>query len=210
MEKILDTNKVILVGRVAEEPEFSHKTYGEVFYMMVLGILRKSGYEDRIRLVVSEYLLCGYSPLEGDVLEIQGQIRTYNREISGRNKLEVTVLVRSMKCLKKTRLKGENVSYENSVHLEGFICKVPSRRTSPLGREICDLMVAINRPYNKSDYVPTIAWGRNAIFCEMLKVGDKVVVDGRIQSREYKKCGENNEVVTKVAYEVSAMEIVVV
>ena len=210
MEKIIDTNKVVLVGRVLRKPEFSHKIYGEDFYIIVLGILRKSGYEDRIRLMLSEHLLCGQSPQIGNILKIHGHIRTYNREILGRNKLEIMVLVRTMECIKRTPVKVENISYENSVHLEGFICKTPLRRTSPLGREICDLMVAINRPYNKSDYVPTIAWGRNANLCEMLKVGDKVVVDGRIQSREYKKCGENNEVVTKVAYEVSATEIVMV
>lgn len=210
MEKAIDTNKVVLIGEVVKEPEFSHRIYGEGFYIILLGTLRRSGYEDRIRLVVSEYLLRGRSPRTGDVLEINGQIRTYNREIIGKNKLEIVVLAKTMEYIKMVSVKKGEISYENSVLLEGYICKSPLRRTSPLGREICDLMVAINRPYNKSDYVPTIAWGRNAMFCEMLKIGDKVAVEGRLQSREYKKSNENNEVVTKTAYEVSATKIALI
>lgn len=207
MEKVMDTNRVMLVGRVDKGPKFSHKVYGEAYYIIVMGILRKSGYEDKIRLVVAEHMLYGRSPKTGDVLEINGEIRTYNREILGKNKLEIIVLVRTVEHIKMICMEEEKITYENNVHLEGFICKPPLRRTSPLGREICDLMIAINRPYNKSDYVPTIAWGRNAVFCESFNIGDKVSVDGRIQSREYKKCNENNEIVTKVAYEVSAMGI---
>lgn len=207
MEKGMEVNVVRLVGRVVGEPEFSHKIYGEAYYMIMLGILRKSGYEDRIRLVVSERLLCGRSPNIGEALEIKGQIRTYNREISGRNKLEITVFVRTMGYIRENKFNCEDIDCENIVHLEGFICKTPIRRTSPMGREICDLMIAINRQYNKSDYVPTIAWGKNAVFCEMLNVGDKVIVDGRIQSREYRKCEKNEEVVTRTAYEVSVVGI---
>lgn len=202
MEKIAETNVVKLVGKVIKGPVFDHKTYGQAYYMIVLGILRRSGYEDKIRLIISEKILGGRSPREGEVLEICGQIRTYNREIGGRSKLEVTVFVREMGYRRE-----EEPTHENSVFLEGFICKEPIRRTSPLGREICDLMIAVNRMYNKSDYIPSIAWGRNAAWCENLKVGDKVWIEGRIQSREYRKYTDSGSPEIRTAYEVSAVKV---
>ena len=168
----------------------------------MLGIMRKSGYEDEIRLIISEKLLGGRSPKVGELLEISGQIRTYNREVDGRSKLEVTVFTRRMEYCS-----DEEFEYENHVAIEGFICKAPVRRTSPLGREICDLMVAVNRMYNKSDYIPTIAWGRNAIYSGQLQVGDKIAVEGRIQSREYRKYNDEGEPITKTAYEVSVIRM---
>lgn len=200
MEKLTGGNVVYLSGKVLSEPTFNHKTYGEAFYMVLLGILRRSGYEDRIRLIISERLLGGRSPRIGEGLEITGQIRTYNKEVDGRSKLEVTAFVRNMEYCRE----AEPI-YENRVIVEGFICKPPVRRTSPLGREICDLMIAVNRMYNKSDYIPTIAWGRNAIYSGKLQVGDKVYVEGRIQSREYRKYTDEGEAVTKTAYEVSVV-----
>ncbi len=191
-----------LSGRVLSEPVFNHKTYGEAFYLVMLGIMRKSGYEDEIRLIISEKLLGGRSPKVGELLEISGQIRTYNREVDGRSKLEVTVFTRRMEYCS-----DEEFEYENHVAIEGFICKAPVRRTSPLGREICDLMVAVNRMYNKSDYIPTIAWGRNAIYSGQLQVGDKIAVEGRIQSREYRKYNDEGEPITKTAYEVSVIRM---
>ena len=172
MEKLTDGNVAYLSGKVLSEPAFNHKTYGEAFYMVLLGILRRSGYEDR----------------------------TYNKEVDGRSKLEVTVFVRNMEYCRE----NEPV-YENHVAIEGFICKPPVRRTSPLGREICDLMIAVNRMYNKSDYIPTIAWGRNAVYSGKLQVGNKVYVEGRIQSREYRKYTDEGEAITKTAYEVSVV-----
>lgn len=205
MEKMMEGNAVHLAGRVLKGPVFNHKTYGEAFYMVLLGVFRKSGYEDRIRLIISEKLLGGRSPREGELLDILGQIRTYNREVDGRSKLEVTVFVQEMRyCAEK------DFAYENDVRLEGFICKDPVRRTSPLGRDICDLMIAVNRMYNKSDYIPSIAWGRNASFGETLRVGDKVAVEGRIQSRDYRKFTEEGYLVTKTAYEVSVVKLEVV
>lgn len=205
MGKNIMVNEVLLAGRVIGGPVFNHKTYGEAFYMMVLGILRKSGYEDRIRLLVSEKVLRGRAPREEELIQLSGQIRTYNREVGGRSKLEVTVFVREMEYLYQ-----DGFNPENHVSIEGYICKEPVRRTSPLGREICDLMIAVNRPYNKSDYIPSIAWGRNAAWCEELKVGDKVLVEGRIQSREYRKYTDEGCLVTKIAYEVSIVKIDVV
>ena len=202
MEKLTEGNMAYLSGRVLSEPVFNHKTYGEAFYLVMLGIMRKSGYEDEIRLIISEKLLGGRSPKVGELLEISGQIRTYNREVDGRSKMEVTVFTRRMEYCS-----DEEFEYENHVAIEGFICKAPVRRTSPLGREICDLMVAVNRMYNKSDYIPTIAWGRNAIYSGQLQVGDKIAVEGRIQSREYRKYNDEGEPITKTAYEVSVIRM---
>ena len=202
MENILAGNSAHLSGRVLRGPVFNHKTYGEAFYLILLGIFRRSGYEDRIRLIVSERIMGGRSPREGELLEICGQIRTYNREVEGRSKLDVTVFVRELEYCEE-----QDFSCKNEIAIEGFICKDPVRRTSPLGREICDLMIAVNRMYNKSDYVPSIAWGRNAAYAETLRVGDKIAVEGRIQSREYRKFTEEGCLVTKTAYELSITRI---
>lgn len=201
----IEVNTVDLGGRVITGPIFNHKSYGRAYYMMVLGISRKSGYEDKIRLIVSEELLGGRSPKPGAFLDIRGQIRTYNREESGKSKLEVTVFVKELlyrSC--------EKYRFENHVLIEGFICKTPVRRTSPLGREICDLMIAVNRPYNKSDYIPAIAWGRNADYCEKLEVGSRIMLEGRIQSREYRKYIDEGNIETRTAYEVSAVKVEIV
>lgn len=202
MEKVMEGNVAHLSGRVLAGPAFNHKTYGEAFYLIMLGVFRKSGYEDRIRLIVSEKLMGGRSPKEGELLDILGQIRTYNREVDGRNKLDVTVFVREMEYRQEA-----GFEHENSIAIEGFLCKDPVRRTSPLGREICDLMIAVNRMYNKSDYIPSIAWGRNAVYAESLRVGDKVAVEGRLQSRDYRKFTEEGYLVTRTAYEVSVTKI---
>lgn len=202
MENLTENNGARLCGRVLAGPVFNHKTYGEAFYLIILGIFRKSGYEDKIRLIISEKLMGGRAPRAGEFLDVDGQIRTYNHEVDGRSKLEVAVFVRGMAYCRE-----EGFLYENEIFIEGFLCKEPVRRTSPLGREICDLMIAVNRMYNKSDYIPSIAWGRNAAFGETLRVGDKVAVEGRIQSREYRKFTEDGQLLTKTAYEVSIVKL---
>lgn len=198
MEKMFNGNSVYLAGKVISEPVFNHKTYGEAFYMIMFGVLRKSGYEDRIRLLVSDRLMGGRSPIKGELLEIDGQIRTYNKEVDGHSRLEITVFVRDMNYCSE-----DGFEYDNRVAFEGFLCKPPVKRTSPLGREICDLMIAVNRMYNKSDYIPSIAWGRNAVYAASMSVGDKIYAEGRIQSREYKKYSDSGEIAIKTAYEVS-------
>lgn len=202
MEKIMEGNRAHLTGRVVSSPTFNHKTYGEAFYLVVLGVFRKSDYEDNIKLIISERIMGGRSPEIGDFIDVHGQVRTYNKESEGRNHLEITVFVREMEYCT-----DECFYYTNEVNIEGFICKTPVKRTSPLGREICDLMVAVNRMYNKSDYIPSIAWGRNAVYAETLKVGEKVSVEGRLQSREYRKYTDEGEPVIKMAYEVSVGRI---
>ena len=190
-----------LCGAVLSELKFSHKTYGEIFYTFVLGIERRSGYIDEINIMVSERLIFENSPRINDFVEIKGQVRTYNELSEGRNKLNVVVFAKEI-CL------SESFGYnENYVYLEGFLCKEPIKRTSPLGRDICDLMLAVNRMYNKSDYIPCIAWGRNAGYAESLGVGTKLSVEGRIQSREYRKKLEDGSSEVRKAFEVSIVKI---
>lgn len=201
MEKILEGNSVQLVGTILSELEFSHKTYGEAFYIVLLGILRKSGYEDTVRMMVSERLVWNMELTPGQTAQVSGQIRTYNQEWEGKNRLNVVVFAREIQILE------DEVPHENRVFLEGFVCKPPIRRTSPLGREICDLMMAVNRMYNKSDYIPCIAWGRNAAFAGAMEVGSRLLVEGRIQSREYKKRTDDGDVSIRTAYEVSVVNL---
>ena len=167
----------------------------------VLGIERRSGYIDEINIMVSERLIFENPPREGDFVEIKGQVRTYNEIIDDKNKLNVVVFAKEIYL-------SENFGYnENYIYLEGFLCKAPLKRTSPLGREICDLMLAVNRMYNKSDYIPCIAWGRNAGYAEKLGVGTKLVIEGRMQSREYKKKLEDGTAEMRKAFEVSVVKL---
>ena len=197
----MESNVAELCGVVLSDLKFSHKTYGEIFYTFVLGIERRSGYIDEINIMVSERLIFENPPREGDFVEIKGQVRTYNEIIDDKNKLNVVVFAKEIYL-------SENFGYnENYIYLEGFLCKAPLKRTSPLGREICDLMLAVNRMYNKSDYIPCIAWGRNAGYAEKLGVGTKLVIEGRIQSREYKKKLEDGTAEMRKAFEVSVVKL---
>ena len=197
----MESNTAELCGAVLSELKFSHKTYGEIFYTFVLGIERRSGYIDEINIMVSERLIFENPPRLNDFVEIKGQVRTYNELTEGKNKLNVVVFAKEIYL-------SENFGYnENYVYLEGFLCKEPLKRTSPLGRDICDLMLAVNRMYNKSDYIPCIAWGRNAGYAESLGVGTKLSVEGRIQSREYRKKLEDGSSEMRKAFEVSIVKI---
>ena len=197
----MESNVAELCGVVLSDLKFSHKTYGEIFYTFVLGIERRSGYIDEINIMVSERLIFENPPREGDFVEIKGQVRTYNEIIDDKNKLNVVVFAKEIYL-------SENFGYnENYTYLEGFLCKAPLKRTSPLGREICDLMLAVNRMYNKSDYIPCIAWGRNAGYAEKLGVGTKLVIEGRMQSREYKKKLEDGTAEMRKAFEVSVVKL---
>lgn len=201
LERTVESNFVELIGQVVSELQFSHKTYGEAFYEMIVGVDRKSGYTDNVKVIVSERLLWEHNIKMGSVVYIHGQIRTYNEEKDGRSHLVIVVFVRELEEVDRDEY------HKNNVELVGFVCKPPIRRTSPLGREICDLMVAVNRMYNKSDYIPCIAWGRNATYAGILEVGYKINIVGRVQSREYKKKNECGEITMKTAYEVSILKI---
>ena len=202
MEIERETNLAQLLGTVEEAPQFSHRSFGEQFFEMKLAVARRSGYLDITPVIISERLMLSGRPQEGDRVSITGQIRTYNKEEDGRNRLIITVFTREFHPAEP-----EEIYDVNQIQLEGFLCKDPVRRTSPLGREICDLMVAVNRMYNKSDYIPCIAWGRNAGYAGILSVGDPISLTGRIQSREYKKRDEEGNVELRVAYEVSVLKI---
>ena len=201
MEQMLEENRARLTGTILTELEFSHKTYGENFYLLTLGIVRKSGYEDRIPLMISERIIWNMDLQPGAVISVTGQIRTYNQQTDGKNHLIIVVFVKELDWAE------EDAAMVNSIILEGYICKPPVRRTSPLGREICDIMLAVNRMYNKSDYIPCIAWGRNAVYAGELGVGEKISMEGRLQSRQYKKYDEEGQLLEKTAYEVSIMRM---
>ena len=197
----MESNIAELCGVVISDLIYSHKTYGEIFYTFELGIERRSGFIDEINIMVSERLIFDNPPRKGDFLEIKGQIRTYNEIVADKNKLNVVVFAKEI-------YQNENFGYnENYIYLEGFLCKEPMKRTSPLGREICDMMLAVNRMYNKSDYIPCIAWSRNAAYAEKLPVGTKLALTGRLQSREYKKKLAEGGAETRKAFEVSVVKL---
>ena len=196
-----DTNVVYLRGELDENMEFSHEIFGEKFFNAKIKINRLSESYDILPLTVSEILLQDIYIKSNNKVNVIGQLRSYNKNIDNRNRLVLTVFVREIK-----QVEDENKD-TNSIILDGYICKEPIYRKTPLGREITDLLVAINRPYNKSDYIPSIVWGRNAKFAKTLKVGDRIQMWGRVQSREYEKKVENGEAIKKVAYEVSISKI---
>ena len=196
------TNKVFLTGEIVSEPVYSHEMFGEDFYEMNFAVKRLSEQVDVLPLTVSERLISERALKVGDKVSLSGQFRSYNKIIDGKSKLMLTVFVREI-------LDYDEEVNPNSIELIGFICKPTIYRTTPFNREICDMLVAVNRAYNKSDYIPCIAWGRNARFVKYLTVGEQVAVFGRIQSREYQKKISETEVVTKTAFEVSVSRITV-
>ncbi len=203
IDKIIDTNTTTLVGKVASEKEFSHEMYGEEFYNFLLEVPRLSNYVDVLPVTVSERLLVDLELKLGHYVVIKGQLRSYNRYVNNSNKLILTVFTRDIYEPKDEEELEERLKKPNEIYIDGYICKPPIFRTTPFGREITDLLVAVNRPYNKSDYIPCISWGRNARFCEKLLVGDHIKIWGRIQSRKYQKKLLDGEMKSKTAYEVS-------
>ncbi len=196
-----DTNIVNLRGELEEELTFSHEIFGEKFYSTKIKIHRLSDTYDTLPITISERLLQEVNIKENNLVDVVGQLRSYNKNIDNRNKLVLTVFAREINVV------NEETKDPNSIFLDGYICKDPIYRKTPLGREITDLLVAINRPYNKSDYIPSIVWGRNAKFAKSLKVGDRIQMWGRVQSREYEKKLDNGDVQKRVAYEVSISKI---
>lgn len=217
----LENNYLTLVGKVTGEKEFSHEIYGEKFYRFSLSIARLSGNADIIPITISERLITDETLTEGKKLLIKGQFRSYNSFENERNKINLNSFAKW--CSRITRNEEQEVEVEgedgeiakkeemtNEVVLIGFVCKKPIYRQTPFGREIADLLLAVNRAYNKSDYIPTIAWGRNARFCQNIEVGTQVKIIGRVQSRQYEKKHEDGTVETKTAYEVSVCSLEVI
>ena len=197
----MNNNRVMLTGKVLTVPVFSHETFGEGFYELKLSVPRLSDKEDIIPIIVSEKLLTDNKFAVGNIVRIKGQFRSYNQNDGEKSKLILTVFVREVL---------ENLDEDvnpNIIEITGYICKPPIYRTTPFKREICDILVAVNRAYNKSDYLPCIAWGRNARFIKNIEIGAKLFIVGRIQSREYQKKYDNGEVENKIAYEISITRI---
>ena len=199
-----NNNQANVIGTIETGFERSHEIYGETFYQFTLKVSRLSGAFDFLKIIVSERLLSGETFSVGDRVEITGQFRSYNSYDSKTNKLILSVFV------KEIIHTDDEQKNPNQIYLNGFICKEPVYRTTPFGREITDLLLAVNRTYNKSDYIPIIAWGRNARYTKSLSVGDNVKIWGRIQSRTYQKRLSDDEVITKTAYEVSINRLEVV
>ena len=189
-------NRVMLTGRVVEEAKFSHEVFGEGFYEMKLEVPRLSMQTDVLPVTISERLLGAHDASPGREIAVIGQFRSYNKLEQEHSRLMLTVFVRDI-------LEIDEEINPNIIELEGYICKPPLYRTTPFKREICDVLLAVNRAYNKSDYIPCIAWGRNARYVNGLVVGERIAVQGRIQSREYQKADENGGFITRTAYEVS-------
>lgn len=192
-------NKVFLMGTVETEPIFSHTLYGEGFYEFTLKVPRLSEQNDLIPVTVSERLIEEGLPV-GKTVALNGQFRSYNKLVDGKSKLMLTVFVRDF-------VAAAPDSNPNVVTLSGYVCKPPVYRTTPFSREICDILLAVNRAYNKSDYIPCIAWGRNARYVRSVEVGQKITVYGRIQSRLYNKKLSEDQVETRTAYELSVSKV---
>ena len=191
------------MGKVATEFSFSHEVFGEGFYMVEVEVKRLSNSEDRIPLMISERLIDVTQDYTGEYIMVHGQFRSYNRHEEQKNRLVLSVFVREISFMEEE----PDGTKTNSIWLDGYICKEPIYRKTPLGREIADLLLAVNRPYGKSDYIPCICWGRNARYASGFEVGEHVQLLGRIQSREYQKRIDNDQVISKVAYEVSVSKM---
>ena len=207
-----DNNHLILVGKVTSEKRFSHEIYGEKFYIFDMEVARLSDTTDIIPVTASERIITDDLLTIGNRLVIKGQFRSYNSYENEKNRLILTVFAKDIVLAEEASEEDKETieRTSNEVTLTGYICKTPIYRQTPFGREISDLLLAVNRAYNKSDYIPSIAWGRTARFCQNLPTGTEVKVVGRVQSRNYEKKHEDGSIENKVAYEVSISSLEVV
>jgi len=205
----IDNNRVYVSGRVASLPKYSHEVYREGFYSFKLEVERLSSVSDILPVMVSERLMDVSEFAIDTRLDIFGQVRSYNSyaEAERKNRLLLTIFARDVKQAQASDFLESARKNPNDVFLNGYICKPPTHRLTPFGREITDMLVAVNRSYNKSDYIPCIAWGRNSRFASNLGVGANIKIYGRMQSREYQKKHEDGSVESKTAYEVSIAKI---
>ena len=202
-EKTIENNKVSVIGKVISEFTFSHEVFGEGFYILEVAVNRLSDQADIIPLMISERLIDVKQDYRGQTIEAIGQFRSYNRHEETKNRLVLSIFVREYSFMEEFT----DYTKTNQIFLDGFICKEPIYRKTPLGREIADLLVAVNRPYGKSDYIPCIAWGRNARYASQFEVGSRLRIWGRVQSREYTKKITETESEKRVAYEVSVSKL---
>lgn len=202
-EKLLSNNQAVVAGEIVSGFTFSHEVFGEGFYMVDVLVSRLSDAYDTIPLMVSDRIMDVDEDCIGRKVEARGQFRSYNKHEEARNRLILSLFVREIEFIDD----DEYISKPNHIYLDGYICKPPVYRMTPLGREITDVLLAVNRAYGKSDYIPCICWGRNARFAGKLSVGEHVAIWGRIQSREYQKKLGNDKVISKTAYEVSVSKM---
>lgn len=201
MDEKMKNNNVLLTGKIVSEPEYSHEVYGEQFYNLFLDVNRKSDIADVIPLTISERLFDVSKECIGTVISVSGQLRSFNRHENSKNRLILSVFVRDIEII------TDEYEDENEIMLDGFICKDVVYRKTPLGREIADLLIAVNRSYGKSDYIPCVVWGRNAVYTSGLPVGTHLKLTGRVQSRGYIKMYEDGTEEQRTAYEVSVSKI---
>ncbi len=202
-DKVIENNQAVIMGEIVSDFVFSHEIFGEGFYMVDVNVPRLSESSDIIPLMVSERLLNVEDDYKGLNIMVQGQFRSYNRHEERRNRLVLSVFAREIEFVDET----PESSKTNQIYLDGYICKEPIYRKTPLGREIADLLLAVNRPYGKSDYIPCICWGRNARFASNFTVGTRCEIWGRIQSREYMKRLSEEDAEKRIAYEVSVSKL---
>ena len=202
-DKIIENNQVTVIGEVVSEFIYSHEVFGEGFYMVDIRVKRLSSSSDRIPVMVSERLVDVTQDHRGACIMVSGQFRSYNRHEEQKNRLVLSVFAREIEFIDEE----PDGAKTNHILLEGYMCKRPVYRKTPLGREIADLLLAVNRPYGKSDYIPCICWGRNARYASGFEVGEHVQVIGRIQSREYIKRLSETETQKRTAYEVSVSKL---
>ena len=205
-DKILENNQVSIVGEIISDFQYSHEVYGEGFYMVEVAVSRLSNFSDYIPLMISERLIDTSQSYIGQKVYVTGQFRSYNRHEGVKNKLILSIFVREMQFIEEEEIPEEQAR-TNQIFLDGYVCKPPVYRKTPLGREIADILVAVNRPYGKSDYIPCIAWGRNARYASTIEVGGHLQIWGRVQSREYTKKISEEQVEKRVAYEVSVSKV---
>ena len=202
-DKVIENNQVTIMGEIVSGFSYSHEIFGEGFYMVEVKVQRLSDSYDVIPMMVSERLIDVTADYRGYFVEVNGQFRSYNRHEERKNKLVLSVFAREIEFVDEI----EESAKSNQIYLDGYICKEPIYRKTPLGREIADLLLAVNRPYGKSDYIPCICWGRNARYANNFHVGTRCEIWGRIQSREYMKKLSEEEVEKRVAYEVSVSKL---
>lgn len=202
-DKVIENNQVTVMGEAVSDFTFSHEIFGEGFYMVDISVKRLSDSYDIIPVMVSERLLDVNADYKGMYICINGQFRSYNRHEEHKNRLVLSVFAREVDFIDEM----EESSKTNQIYLDGYICKEPIYRKTPLGREIADVLLAVNRPYGKSDYIPCICWGRNARYASQFKVGERCAVWGRIQSREYMKKLDEEHIERRVAFEVSVSKL---
>ena len=202
-DKIIENNQVSIMGKIVSGFAYSHEVFGEGFYMMDISVQRLSDSSDVIPVMISERLIDVTQDYEGEYIQIFGQFRSYNRHEEKKNRLVLSVFAREVSFVEDENDKIKS----NQIFLDGYICKTPVYRRTPLGREIADMLLAVNRPYGKSDYIPCICWGRNARFASSFAVGEHVHILGRVQSREYIKKLSETETERRTAYEVSVSKL---